>query len=105
MEWLESFAPNVVIYWREFIQSCMATGQMFLIGGGISLVIGFFFGVLLIITRSGGIRENRYLYTFVDQNDHGNRDRSQRRNHPAVLRLRAVLYQTGRISTVYRGSG
>ncbi len=66
MEWLESFAPNVVIYWREFIQSCMATGQMFLIGGGISLVIGFFFGVLLIITRSGGIRENRYLYTFVN---------------------------------------
>lgn len=66
MEWLESFAPNVVIYWREFIQSCMATGQMFLIGGGISLVIGFFFGVLLIITRSGGIRENRYIYTFVN---------------------------------------
>ena len=66
MEWLESFAPNVVIYWREFIQSCMATGQMFLIGGGISLVIGFFFGVLLIITRTGGIRENRYLYTFVN---------------------------------------
>lgn len=66
MEWLESFAPNVVIYWREFIQSCTATGQMFLIGGGISLIIGFFFGVLLIITRTGGIRENRYIYTFVN---------------------------------------
>ncbi|MDO5122540.1 MAG: ABC transporter permease subunit [Erysipelotrichaceae bacterium] len=66
MEWLESFMPNVVIYWHEFMQSCSATAQMFLIGGSISLIIGFFFGVLLIITRTGGISENRSVYGFVN---------------------------------------
>ncbi|MBQ1468424.1 MAG: ABC transporter permease [Solobacterium sp.] len=66
MGWIESILPNVVIYWKEFIQSCSATGQMFLIGGSISLVIGFFFGVLLIITRSGGINENKYVYGFLN---------------------------------------
>ncbi|MCR5448584.1 MAG: ABC transporter permease [Solobacterium sp.] len=66
MEWLESFMPNVVIYWHEFMQSCSATAQMFLIGGSISLIIGFFFGVLLIITRAGGISENRSVYGFVN---------------------------------------
>ncbi len=58
--------PNVVIYWKEFMQSCSATGKMFLIGGGISLVIGFFFGVILIITRAGGINENKYVYRFMN---------------------------------------
>ncbi|MBQ6222498.1 MAG: ABC transporter permease [Solobacterium sp.] len=66
MGWIESILPNVVVYWKEFIQSCSATGQMFLIGGSISLVIGFFFGVLLIITRSGGINENKYVYGFLN---------------------------------------
>ncbi len=66
MGWIESILPNVVIYWKEFMQSCSATGQMFLIGGSISLVIGFFFGVLLIITRSGGINENKYIYGFLN---------------------------------------
>ncbi|MBQ1532369.1 MAG: ABC transporter permease [Solobacterium sp.] len=66
MEWLESLIPNVVIYWHEFMQSCSATAQMFLIGGTISLIIGFFFGVLLIITRAGGISENRSVYGFVN---------------------------------------
>lgn len=66
MGWIESILPNVVVYWKEFIQSCSATGQMFLIGGSISLVIGFFFGVLLIITRSGGINENKYIYGFLN---------------------------------------
>ncbi len=66
MEWLESLMPNVVIYWHEFMQSCSATAQMFVIGGSISLIIGFFFGVLLVITRIGGISENRYVYGFVN---------------------------------------
>ncbi len=66
MEWIEEIMPNVVIYWHEFMQSCSATGKMFLIGGSISLVIGFFFGVILIITRAGAINENKYIYGFVN---------------------------------------
>ncbi|MBQ3272596.1 MAG: ABC transporter permease [Solobacterium sp.] len=62
MEWLENWFPNVLAYWDKFMESCVATLQMFLIGGGISLLIGFFFGVVLVITRPGGIRENRPVY-------------------------------------------
>ena len=62
MEWIENWFPNVAAYWDKFIESCLATLQMFLIGGAISLLIGFFFGVTLVITRPGGIRENRTLY-------------------------------------------
>ncbi len=66
MEWLKDMFPNVVAYWDKFLESCGATAQMFLIGGSISLVIGFFFGVVLVITRAGGIRQNKYVYGFVN---------------------------------------
>ena len=66
MGWLEELFPNVAAYWEKFLESCSATMQMFLIGGGISLIIGFFFGVVLVITRAGGIKENKYVYTFVN---------------------------------------
>ncbi|MBR2596141.1 MAG: ABC transporter permease [Solobacterium sp.] len=62
MAWIENWFPNVAAYWDKFIESCLATLQMFLIGGVISLLIGFFFGVVLVITRPGGIRENLPVY-------------------------------------------
>ncbi len=66
MEWLETWFPNVLAYWDKFMESCIATLQMFLIGGGISLLIGFFFGVILVIARPGGIRENRTVYRALN---------------------------------------
>ena len=66
MEWLENWFPNVLAYWDKFMESCVATLQMFLIGGGISLLIGFFFGVVLVIARPGGIRENRTAYRALN---------------------------------------
>ena len=66
MEWLETWFPNVLAYWDKFMESCIATLQMFLIGGGISLLIGFFFGVVLVIARPGGIRENRTAYRALN---------------------------------------
>ena len=66
MEWLETWFPNVLAYWDKFMESCIATLQMFLIGGGISLLIGFFFGGVLVIARPGGIRENRTAYRALN---------------------------------------
>ncbi len=66
MAWLETWFPNVLAYWDKFMESCIATLQMFLIGGGISLLIGFFFGVVLVIARPGGIRENRTVYRALN---------------------------------------
>lgn len=65
-EWLRSFMPNVVDYSGKFWSSCQATGQMFLIAGGFTLLFGSIFGVLLTVTKKGGIAENRWVYAFVN---------------------------------------
>ena len=65
-EWLASIMPNVMDYTGKFWSSCLATGQMFLIAGGFTLVFGSIFGVLLTITKKGGIMENRWVYGFVN---------------------------------------
>jgi D-methionine transport system permease protein len=65
-EWLAKTMPNVVDYSDKFLESSRATLQMFLIAGAFTLVLGAFFGILLTVTRPGGICENRILYRVVD---------------------------------------
>ena len=65
-EWLASIMPNVADYSEKFWSSCLATGQMFLISGGITLLLGCFFGVLLTVTKQGGIAENALVYRVVN---------------------------------------
>ena len=65
-EWLASIMPNVVDYSGKFWSSCLATGQMFLIAGGFTLIFGSLFGVLLTVTKAGGIAENRGVYVLVN---------------------------------------
>ena len=65
-EWLASIMPNVVDYSSKFWSSCLATGQMFLIAGGFTLVLGSIFGVLLTVTKKGGIAENAAVYNLVN---------------------------------------
>ena len=65
-EWLASIMPNVMQYTGKFADSCRATAQMFLIAGAFTLLLGGFFGVLLTVTRKGGIAENRPVYQIVN---------------------------------------
>lgn len=65
--WFESIMPNVVDYWDKFVESCSATAQMFLISGVFVLLFGFFFGVILTVTKKGGLWENAVLYQIVDK--------------------------------------
>ena len=65
-EWLASIMPNVAAYTDKFADSCRATWQMFLIAGGFTFVFGAFFGILLTITKPGGISENKVVYRIVD---------------------------------------
>ena len=58
--------PNVVDYREKLWTSCLATGQMFLIAGAFTLVLGGIFGVLLTVTRRGGIAENAVVCRIVD---------------------------------------
>ena len=65
-EWLASIMPNVMAYTEKFGESCLATLQMFLIAGGFTFVFGAFFGILLTVTKPGGIAENKIVYRVVD---------------------------------------
>ena len=65
-EWLASIMPNVVDYSGKFWTSCLATGQMFLIAGGLTLLLGSVFGVLLTVTKPGGISESPVVYRIAN---------------------------------------
>ena len=66
-EWLASLMPNVAAYSDKFWDSCRATWQMFVISGAFTLVFGCFFGILLTVTKKGGIAENAVVYQIVDK--------------------------------------
>ena len=66
-DWLEKIMPNVVDYWDKFLESCSATAQMFFLSGLFVLIFGFLFGVLLTVTKEGGLWENVVVYQLVDK--------------------------------------
>ena len=63
---IESIAPNLWAYRARFAQSCRETFLLFLIPGVIAFILGLFFGVLLTVTRKGGIKPNRVIFRVVD---------------------------------------
>ena len=65
-ELLEKLIPNVLDYSERFFTSCTQTLQMFAIAGIFTFLFGMLFGVLLTVTRRGGIRENRVIYYIVE---------------------------------------
>ena len=65
MEVLQKVFPNLAAYWNKFLNNCTATFQMFIISGLISFALGLVFGVLLIVFKKDGIKENRMLYTVI----------------------------------------
>ena len=67
MSWLSEWIPNVVELADEFPAGMMQTLQMLLIPGAISFVLGVIFGVTLIVTRKGGIMENRIIFFLLDK--------------------------------------
>lgn len=63
---IKEYLPYVYAYRNRFFQSCEATLHMFLIAGGISFVLGLLFGVVLTVTREGGIKPCRPVYLLLD---------------------------------------
>ena len=63
---IKEYFPYVYAYRSRFFQSCEATLQMFLIAGAISFVLGLLFGVVLTITREGGIKPLRPVNLLLD---------------------------------------
>lgn len=63
---IKDWAPNVWKYRTKFVAQCENTLQMFLIAGAISFVLGLIFGVIVTVTKEGGIRQNKFVYRLID---------------------------------------
>ena len=61
-EQLKESAPNLYIYKSYFADGGLATFQMFCRAGILAFIIGLILGILLVITKKGGIHRNRVVY-------------------------------------------
>lgn len=67
LEFLNKLLPNVMSKLPDFYRSIGETLIMLLWSGSISLVIGLFLGIVLIVTKSGGILENKVVFQILDK--------------------------------------
>jgi len=64
---LENLLPNWERFGDRLIDSTIATLQMVGIAGLVSFILGTTFGVLLVVTKKGGILENWLVYNLLDK--------------------------------------
>lgn len=64
---LEQLLPNWERGGDELISAMWDTLQMTAIAGSIAFVLGIIFGVLLVVTKRGGLLENLWIYNFLDK--------------------------------------
>ena len=60
-------APHLESLGGELLTSLGQTFQMLLVSGIFAFFLGIFFGVLLIVTKRGGIMQNTILYSLIDK--------------------------------------
>ncbi len=65
-ETLINIMPNVIEHWDDFIEAMKDTLLMEVWAGGIAFVLGLVLGVILTVTRPGGILENKPVYKIID---------------------------------------
>jgi len=64
---LEEYLPNVMEIPDEFIEATQETIYMTVYTSLIAGVLGLIFGILLVVTRPGGILEQRAFFNILDQ--------------------------------------
>ena len=65
-EWIENLMPNVVAYQTRFFTSLSQTLEMTVKSGILAFIFGLALGVILTVTRKGGIRPNAVVYRVID---------------------------------------
>ena len=63
---LINIMPNVIEHWDDFIEAMKDTLLMEVWAGGIAFVLGLVLGVILTVTKPGGILENKPVYKIID---------------------------------------
>lgn len=64
---LEKYLPNVIEIPDEFIKATFDTLYMTFYTSLIAGILGVFFGVILVVTREGGILENKVIFNILDK--------------------------------------
>ncbi|MEG0327441.1 MAG: methionine ABC transporter permease [Erysipelothrix sp.] len=85
LNFLIDIAPNLVKYQDEFFLSINETVQMMVIAGFFSFVVGLLLGVILVVTRKGGIMEQPLVYQILDKST------NLFRSIPFVILLTALI--------------
>ena len=67
LDFLNSIIPNVMSNTDRLFDSILATLQMTLWSGGVMLVCGLILGIILTVTREGGIMQQKVLYQVLDK--------------------------------------
>jgi len=67
MDLLTRFIPNLPRAQDMLIQAVIATIQMVLISGSFAFIFGTFVGVLLVVTKKGGILQNFIIYNIFEK--------------------------------------
>ncbi len=67
MSFLYTLAPNLEKLGPELIKCLGATLKMVFVAGSFAFCIGLFCGVVLIVTRRGGILQNLVIYRILDK--------------------------------------
>lgn len=65
-ELLLNYLPNVANYWDDFIKAMKDTLVMELWAGIIAFILGLILGVVLTVTKPGGIMENKPLFKAIN---------------------------------------
>ncbi len=58
--------PNLISRWPDFIEAIRDTLLMEVWAGSIGFVFGLSFGIILTVTKPGGILENKAIYKILD---------------------------------------
>lgn len=58
--------PNLISRWPDFIEAIRDTLLMEVWAGSIGFVFGLSFGIILTVTKPGGILENKVIYKILD---------------------------------------
>lgn len=67
MAFMYDIFPNLQRAQEELIECLFQTLDMVVVSGLISFLFGVIFGVILIVTRKGGILENKIIYNVLDK--------------------------------------
>lgn len=66
-QFLENIIPNVMSKPAELLKAIIDTLIMVGISGAISFVLGLIFGIVITVTKRGGVLENTIVYNILDK--------------------------------------